>query len=64
MQKIKGSWWAKQPTDLLGWEVDSNYFDEQKKCFVLQVRKRDTREVRTVYATQFAMPLYMIEKKH
>lgn len=63
--KRKGNRWeASKPTHLIGWDIVTHSYDEDEDVYILGVVSRGSGESRTVYATQFAVPLFMIEKRN
>ena len=62
-RKLNGEWIATSPMDLIGWDIVSEYYDDEKKVHVLQVEKNDTRKKRRVLANEAALPLTILMTK-
>lgn len=60
-----GRWFAVTPMDLIGWEIVDGEHNEDTGLFKLEVQTKGmfNKQSRTVYATDAAVPLWVLQMK-
>jgi len=58
-----GKWLAVRPTDLIGWEIVTDHYDERKGLHLLVIKLSNSdEETHEIYATEAAIPLIVLQR--